>query len=152
MKFPIITILAIILISLALTLTAYSANNVIITLTSAGSIITSAPPYSTLGVYSDMYCTVPLQSLDWGALSAGVTVTRTVYVKNTQGTSSLTLGMTASNWTPTSANGPLTVTWNKQGTTLAPGQATAATIALTVSPSISGITSFNVQIAISGIG
>ncbi|MCW4003170.1 MAG: hypothetical protein NWE95_04565 [Candidatus Bathyarchaeota archaeon] len=149
-KIPAITVLAIILISLALTLTAYSATNVSININSSGLITTTSTPSSSLGVYSDSACTVPLTALDWGSLSPGGTVTKNVYLKNTQGTATLTLGMTTSNWNPTSANGPITVTWNKQGTTLAPGQSTAATLTLTVSSSISGITSFNVQIAITG--
>ena len=131
---------------IALMLMAYAAINVSVSINSSGSIAASP----NIGVYSNSACTTLLTTISWGSPSPGGTVTQTVYVKNTQGTASLTLSMTASNWNPTSANGPLTVTWNQQGTVLAPGQSTAATLTLKVSSSIAGITTFSVQISISG--
>lgn len=147
-KLSAIALIAITIACLALALTTYATVNVSTNINSSGSIV--ATP--NLGVYSDSGCTVPLASIDWGSLAPGGTVTRTVYVKNIQGAASLTLGMATNNWNPTTANGPLTVTWDKQGTILAPGQSTAATIKLAVSSSIAGITSFGVQIIISGTG
>lgn len=147
-----IAMIALIFASLALMLTAYAAINVSTSINSSGSISTSTVVSPNLAVYSDSACTVPLAPIDWGSLAPGGTVTRTVYVKNTQGAASLTLGMATSNWTPTTANGPLTVTWDKQGTILAPGQSTATKLTLTASSSTTGITSFGVQIIISGTG
>jgi hypothetical protein len=132
----------------ALALTAYAAINVSIGINSSGSIAVSP----NIGVYSDSACTVQLTTINWGSPSPGATVNQTVYIKNTQGSTSLTLSMTTSNWNPTTANGPLTVTWNQQGTVLAPEQSIAATLTLTVSSSITGITTFSVQISISGTG
>jgi hypothetical protein len=63
---------------------------------------------------------------------------------------SLSLSMATSSWTPASANGPVTITWNQAGTRLAPGQSTAAVITLSISPTIADVTSFNVQITITG--
>jgi hypothetical protein len=146
-KLSSLTILAMTLILLALTVSTYAAISVNKSINTSGSIAASPG----LGVYSDSACTVPITTIDWGSISPGGTVTNTVYVKNTGG-SSLTLSMAASNWNPTSANGPLTITWNKSGTTLTSGQSTAATITLSVSSSITGITSFSVQITISGTG
>lgn len=131
---------------IALMLMAYAAINVSVSINSSGSIAAS----SNIGVYSNSACTAALTTISWGSPSPGGTVTQTVYVKNTQGSASLTLSMTTSNWNPTSANGPLKVTWNQQGTVLAPGQSTAATLTLTVSSSVTGITTFSVQISISG--
>ncbi len=153
-KFSRVTIIAIALVGLALTMTAYGAISVSTSINSSGSIATSSGisvSSPAMGVYSDNACTVPMTTIDWGSVSPGGTVTRTVYVKNTGGVS-LTLSMATSNWNPTSANGPLTITWNKSGTTLTSGQSTAATITLSVSSSITGITSFSVQILISGAG
>jgi hypothetical protein len=147
-KLSAITMITVTFACLALALTAFAAVNVTTSINSSGSIVASP----NLGLYTDSACTVPLASLDWGALSAGGTISKTVYVKNIQGTASLTLGMATSNWNPTTANGPLAITWDKQGTILAPGQSTAATIKLAVSSSISGITTFGVQIVISGTG
>jgi hypothetical protein len=58
--------------------------------------------------------------------------------------------MATSGWNPANANGPISITWDKEGTKLSPGQSTAAVLTLTVSPTITDITSFNVQITITG--
>jgi hypothetical protein len=158
-KFSRVTIIAIALVGLALTMTAYGAISVSTSINSSGLIATSSGISATsnalsssLSVYSDSACTVPMTTIDWGSVSPGGTITRTGYVKNTGGGVSLTLSMATSNWNPTNANGPLTITWDKEGTVLAPGQSTAATITLLVSSSITGITSFSVQILIYGTG
>ncbi len=103
-----------------------------------------------MGVYSDSACTNPINSIIWGTITAGGNITQTIYVKNTGTGISLALSMTTSNWTPSSANGPITLTWNKEGTRLQPGQSVAATLTLNVSPTIADITNFNVQISITG--
>jgi hypothetical protein len=104
-----------------------------------------------VGVYSDSSCTQNLTTIDWGTVAPGNSVTKTVYVKNT-GNSDITLSMTKNGWNPTSANGPITVTWNKESTTLSAGASAAAIITLSVSSSISGITTFSVNIVITGTG
>jgi hypothetical protein len=115
-------------------------------LSSSGTILTV-----NVGVYSDSACTQPLTSISWGTISPGSTITRTIYVKNT-GTAQITLSMTTNSWNPTSANGPLTLTWDKEGATLTANQVATATLTLTVSSSISGITTFSVNIVIAGTG
>jgi hypothetical protein len=145
-KMLVVTTIILSVAIIALMLIAYAAINVSVSINSSGSIAASP----NIGVYSNSACTVALTTISWGSPSPGGTVTQTVYIKNTQGTTSLTLSMTTSSWNPTSANGPLTVTWNQQGTVLAPGQSTAATLILTVSSSITGITTFSVQVSISG--
>jgi hypothetical protein len=104
-----------------------------------------------VGVFSDSACTVNLTSISWGAVSPGESVDRTVYVKNT-GNAPITLSMATSGWSPSAANGPITVAWDKQGTVLNAGQSTAATITLSTSAGISGITDFNVNIIVTGSG
>ncbi len=136
------------MVTIALLWTTYAAVNVTTNINSSGSIAVS----SNIGVYSDSTCAVPLTSINWGSPSPGGAITQTVYIKNTQGATPLTLSLSASNWSPTSANGPLTVTWNQQGTVLAPGNSVAAIITLSVSSSVSGISTFSVQISISGSG
>jgi len=115
-------------------------------LTSSGTVSTSA----NLGVYSDSGCTQSLSSINWGTLTAGSVVNQVVYIKNTSSGISLTLNMTTSNWSPTTANGPITITWNQQSTDLQPGASVAATITLTVSSSIVNVSSFSAQINIGG--
>jgi hypothetical protein len=145
-KAPITTIIALIITGLVLTLTTYGAISVSTTLSSSGSITTTA----NIGVYTDSACTTALTSIDWGTTSPGSSIARTVYVKNTGSGVSLTLSMTTSSWSPAGANGPITLSWNKESTVLTPGQSVAAVITCSISSSITGITSFSVQILISG--
>jgi len=147
-KLSVLTISVVIVAPIALIMMTLAAVNVSLTINSSGSIAASP----NLAVYPDSACNVPLTALNWGSAAPGGKVTQTIYVENAQGSSPLTLDMTPTNWTPSSANGPLTVTWNQEGTVLAPGQSIEATITLTVSPSITGIGSFGVQILISGTG
>ncbi len=115
--------------------------------TSSGTITTSP----NVGVYSNAACTNAITSLNWGSIAAGGTSTQTIYVKNT-GTGSMTLNMTVTGWTPSNAGTYITISWNREGSALTAGQSTAATLTLTVSPSITGITSFSNTITISGTG
>ena len=144
-KLPAI-ITALVLIAMALTITTYGAITVSKNLSSTGSINVSA----NLGVYSDSACTTTLSAIDWGTITPGSTVNRTVYVKNIGTGTSLTLSMSPSGWSPASASTYITISWNRQGTTLVPGASTAATITLTASSSTVDITSFSVQISITG--
>ena len=104
-----------------------------------------------VGVYSNGGCTQNLTSINWGTISPNSSKTMTIYVKNT-GNTPITLSMTKVNWNPASANGPITITWDRESTTLTAGQVSTATLTLSVSPSISGITNFDVDIVITGTG
>jgi len=139
-------VVALVIIGTALALTTYAAITTSSTLTSTGTVSTSA----NLSVYSDSACTTPLSTINWGTLTAGGNTTQTIYIKNTSSGVSLTLNMTANGWSPTSADGPVAITWNQESTDLQPGQSVAATITLTVSPTEVGITTFSVQINIDG--
>jgi hypothetical protein len=92
-----------------------------------------------------------MASVNWGSISAGGVATQTVYVKNT-GTGTITLSLTTSNWNPAGASTYIAISWNQQGTQLSTGQAVVATITLTVSPGITGISSFSDTMTISGTG
>ncbi len=102
-----------------------------------------------VGIFSDYACTQNLESLDWGDIAPGESVNRIIYLKNT-GTTQILLSMTASNWNPASANGPLTLTWNREGTLLDPGEVTSATLTLATVEDVLGITAFSVSILIIG--
>jgi hypothetical protein len=113
-------------------------------LSSSGTIRTL-----NVGVYSDYACSQNLASIDWGDLAPGGSVNRTIYVKNA-GTTEITLSMTKTGWIPASANGPLTLVWNREGTKLSIGQVATATLTLSVSENVTDITTFSVTILISG--
>ena len=137
---------ALVIIAIALSHITFSVVTTSQTVSSAGTISTSV----NLGVYSDSACTIPLSSISWGTLTPGGTTTQTIYIKNTSIDLSLTLSMTTSSWSPASANGPITITWNQQSSDLQPGASVAAILTLTVSSSISDVTSFSVNINIGG--
>ena len=102
-----------------------------------------------LGVYSDSACTQTHLSMDLGTISPGGPMTKTLYVKN-EGSNNLTLSLITKNWKPTIANGPVTLTWNLEGATLTVNQVSTATLTLSVSSTIQGITSFSFDVVISG--
>jgi hypothetical protein len=103
-----------------------------------------------LSAYSDSTYTTPLSSINWGTITIGENITQTIYIINTSNNFPLTLSMTTTNWSPTNANGPVTVTWDQEGTVLQPGQSTAATLTLAASSSIPDTNEFSFQIIISG--
>ena len=137
---------------------ALAATAIFLTMTTAGLLsinqsVSSSGVISSvdLGVYQEWACTNNLTSVAWGTLSPGDTATRTIYVKNI-GTAPITLTMTTTDWNPTNANGPITLTWDRENTILDAGSVIAATLTLSVSPSISGITTFNMNVVITGTG
>jgi hypothetical protein len=116
------------------------------TISSTG-IVASA----NLGIYSDSACTQALTSIDWGTISPGGSVSKTIYVKNV-GNTQVTLSMSKTNWNPSTANGPITITWNRENTVLTVNQVSTATLTLSVLSTASGISTFSVDIVISGTG
>lgn len=143
-KIPLKATLA--LVSTALFVTALTAG-----LLSVNQTVPSSGTITALnvGVYSDSACTQNLTSVNWGTISPGDTVTRTIYVKNI-GNDGITLTMTTTNWNPSTANGPIAIEWDVEGWDLASGNVHTATLTLSVSSSISGITDFSVEIVITG--
>lgn len=102
----------------------------------------------TFNIYSDSAYTTPITDISWGDLEPGGSTHQTVYIKNTSNVAA-TLSCTFGNWVPSGAASYITVTWDKEGASIAPNESVAATFTLTVSPSITGITTFSVQINIS---
>jgi hypothetical protein len=143
-KFTAGTIIVIIGAAIILTVTTAGLLSVNQTVPSTG-IVTSV----NVGVYQNQACTQNLTSINWGTLSPGGSATRTIYVKNI-GTTPITVTMATANWSPTAANGPITVTWSINDNTLTVGQVATATLTLTVSASITGIDNFSVDIVITG--
>ena len=114
----------------------------------SSGVISTSPG---VGVFADADCTTSLASVNWGSIAAGTSATQTFYVKNT-GTGSISLSLAAGSWSPTFASTYITVSWNQQGTNLTAGQSVAATVTLTVSSSITGVTNFSNTLTISGTG
>jgi hypothetical protein len=102
-----------------------------------------------VGLYTNSACTQKLESIEWGDVAPGESVSKVIYLKNT-GTTEILLSMTTNNWNPSTANGPLTITWNREGTLLEQGEVTSATLTLRTLEDIAGITTFSVSILIIG--
>jgi archaellum component FlaG (FlaF/FlaG flagellin family) len=129
---------------LLVTLLAYGALVTSKTIKTSG-ILASA----NLGVYSDSACAQSFSSIDWGIVSPSSSASKTFYIKN-MGSSQLTLTMSVTNWDPSTANGPVTLNWNRQGATLAANQVLSATLTITVSSDASGLSTFAVDVVITG--
>ncbi len=145
--------------SLIAALLVIASTGVILTLATSALLTASqnVPVQGTVsainvGVYTDSACTINCTSLSAGTLAPGATKTFTVYVKNT-GTTPMTLNMVTSGWNPSAANGPITLTWNRESYSLAAGASVSATLTLAVSSSISSsITSYSFNMVIKGTG
>jgi hypothetical protein len=140
-----VVVVAMVIIALALTVTTFAAITNSQKISSTGSVNVSP----NLGVFSDSACTVSLNNISWGNITAGTNVQRTIYIKNISNGCSLTLNMMTSNWSFTN-NENMTLTWNQEGSKLNPGASTSAVLTLAVSPDIVDITTFSIQISIIG--
>ncbi len=140
------------------TLIAIAATAIILTI--ATSAVLSPNQNTTMdgtmsavnvSIFNDSACTTDCTSISIGDMSPGTSKTYTFYVKNT-GTVPVTLSMAPSDWNPTSANGPITLTWNRENYSLEAGASIDATLTLAVSQSISmNVTAFSLNVAITGI-
>lgn len=104
-----------------------------------------------LEVYSDVTATLKCEKIDWGVLRPGQSKTVTVYVKNTK-TAPFTASFVTSNWDPQAAANFLSLQWDFGSSLLLPGRIRETHFTLTVSPSITGITSFAFLINVTATG
>ena len=125
---------------------AFPATQTSKTLSSTGTIETIG-----VGVYTDFQCNTPLSSIPWGTLEPGESQSVICYIKN-EGDLPSTLSMYTSNWSPSTAEEYLTLSWNYSGQSINSGDAIQVTFTLTVDASIEGITSFSFDITIVGTG
>ena len=102
-----------------------------------------------VGVYKDIGCSQVLSSIDWGALAPGSSSNYTAYIRN-EGTVAVSLSKTTGNWNPTTAAGNMTLSWNRDGYILSSNAVVQATLTLSVSSSVTGISSFSFDITITG--
>jgi hypothetical protein len=102
-----------------------------------------------LAVYTDAAATINCTNINWGILNPGDTTTKTIFIKNT-GSTQTTLSLAASSWSPASASSVLTLTWNKEGATLAAGETIPATLTLQVAQDTGDLSSFSLNIVVSG--
>ena len=137
---------------------ALAVTGLFFTVVSAGVLTSSQTVPSTgsistvgVGVFNDAGCTVIATTIAWGNIAPSGSVSRTVYVKNT-GNVPVTLSMAVSGWVPANGGTYLTVVWNRVGYVLAAGASVDAALTLSASASAGAITSFSVNIVITGTG
>jgi archaellum component FlaG (FlaF/FlaG flagellin family) len=106
-----------------------------------------------VGVFLDVGCSqnASLAPHVWGVVYPGGGANWTIYVKAT-GNAPVTLGMAASGWVPTGASAFLSLSWDREGAHLNPGQVLNATLVLSVAPDVNGVTDFSFNVIITGSG
>ncbi len=136
--------IAIALIAVVMTLTSIAALSASRNVDLTGTINTV-----NVEVYHDAAWTQPCSNINVGTLNPGSTLNQTIYVKNT-GNVPLTLSMTTSNWSPTTANDCLTLSWNRENYVLNAGVSCEATLTLTVAKNADSLTTFSFSATITG--
>ena len=104
-----------------------------------------------VGIYNDPSCTSAVSSINWGVLEPGLSVDKTIYIRN-EGNSPAILSIAASNWNPSSASSYMTLRWNYAGQTVNVDQVIQVKLTLSVSSSISGISDFSFDITLTASG
>ena len=102
-----------------------------------------------IGVYWDSNCTDEVSTIEWGTLEPGSSRSVNIYVRN-EGNTAVILDLNTTNWTPVSASDYISLSWDYSGRRIDPEEVIQVTLRLTVSPKISGITTFSFEIVISG--
>ena len=145
-----LTVIILVIVGVALTITTIGAITINQNLSSGGTI-TAGP---NLGVYSTSACTgSQMTSISWESVEAGGSASQTIYIEDT-GATQMSPSITISNWSPSGVNTYISITWSTLPAEIQPGvsNAIAVTLTLTVSSSITGITTFSNSITISGTG
>ena len=102
-----------------------------------------------MGVYSDSGCTVALSSVSWGTLRFR-RYGDIDDLREKPGQRGSDAKHERRQLDPSSASSYLTLTWDRDGYSLAAGASVQAVLSLAVSSSISGITTFSFNMNIAG--
>jgi len=106
---------------------------------------------TNLSIFIDSQQTTKCTNIEWGSLHPNSNATKTIYIKNIANKPE-TLSMTTSDWNPQSASSILTLTWNREGTVLAPNETVAATLTLHAAEETGSLANFSFNIKISSSG
>jgi archaellum component FlaG (FlaF/FlaG flagellin family) len=102
-----------------------------------------------VGLFLDQQTTVNCTSMSWGGVYAGESASKSIYVKNT-GNAALTLSMRIIDWIPESADGPVSMSWNRENYILDPGEVVEARLTLSISENADGISNFGYKMLVTG--
>lgn len=115
-----------------------------------GSLTTTISLLST-GRLVTVNLTCSLSEIDWGRLYPDSAKSVPVLVTSTSTGTNISLTLSTQNFSPIESEQYLNLTWDREGTILAPGESVNATLALHVSPLIENTTSFEFDIVLSGM-
>jgi hypothetical protein len=109
------------------------------------------PPEPTIeiDIYCDIDCTNLMESITWGEIQVGSSVSVNMFVLN-NGESGVILSLLTENWNPSILESDVSLVWDYDGTTIDPGEVVEIGLTLSVDPNITNITSFNFDIIIVG--
>ncbi|MBN2260328.1 MAG: hypothetical protein JW702_07270 [Clostridiales bacterium] len=134
-------------LSLSIVSQAFSAEQTSTTLSNSGTI--QIQTTQGIGIYSNQQCTTEQLSITWGTLEPGGNQSVICYIKN-EGNTETVFSMQTSNWEPSNAADYITLSWDYDGQAINPEDTVEITFTLSVSPEITGITSFNFDITLIG--
>jgi hypothetical protein len=104
-----------------------------------------------VSIYSDPQGQNSTDSINWGNIAPGGSVTTTIYIKNT-GNTPITLALSTANWTPTTISSSLTLTWDYNNATVQAGALTKVNLTLAASQNAPQGQSFTVNLIITATG
>lgn len=102
-----------------------------------------------VSVYWESSCQTNVTSINWGLVEPDSSQNVRVWIRN-EGNVPLTLTMTKSNWSPSSASTFMTVGWNRNNYVLGSGSTVEAIITLVVDGDVAGITDFSFDLTFIG--
>ena len=102
-----------------------------------------------LEVWWDAAATTVVESIDWGTLEPGQSVTRTVFIENI-GNSPMTLSHSEQDFLPPEAAAYITLNWNYDGLPLAKNDIIPVDIIISIDATISGVDVFDFWITLTG--
>ena len=88
-----------------------------------------------------------VQIINWGELSPGESIAFYCFAYN-DGTVPITLAYTTENWNPPEASNYISLAWNYTGNIINPKEKLPLKLTLTISPDITGISSFSFDMVI----
>jgi len=103
-----------------------------------------------VGVYWEASCTNEVSTINWSYVEPGSTQDTTIYIRN-EGTITMTMNMTTSNWSSPQASAYITLNWNREGSQVNPNAVLETVLTLTVSPYVTEMSGFSFDITITGI-
>lgn len=99
------------------------------------------------GVYWDDECNNPVLNIDWGIVEPGSSANVTVYLRN-EGNAPMRIALNVTNWYPPNASDYMRLEWDYSGQILQPDETTRIVLSLIISPDVTSVADFALDILI----